>query len=83
VYLALVIAAMIRLVGGARSEPARVAIAAAFVALVFHTLLYADFLEDPVTWALLAVGTALAAASSSRPRARAARVRQPASPLGP
>ena len=32
-----------------------------FIALVFHTLLYADFLEDPVTWVLLGIGTALAA----------------------
>ena len=31
----------------------RSAVAAAFVALVFHTMLYADFLEDPTTWALL------------------------------
>jgi hypothetical protein len=37
-----------------------VAIASAFLALVFHTLLYADFLEDPITWTLLAIGTALA-----------------------
>jgi putative inorganic carbon (HCO3(-)) transporter len=67
-YLALVIAAVIRLMRGARSEPARIAVAAAFVALIFHTLLYADFLEDPVTWALLAVGTSLAAASASQSR---------------
>ena len=70
-YLALVIAAVIRLMRGARSEPARVAVAAAFVALVFHTLLYADFLEDPVTWALLAVGTSLAVAAKSGPSAGA------------
>jgi hypothetical protein len=42
-----------------------VAIAAAFIALLFHTLLYADFLEDPITWTLLAVGSALA---TTRPR---------------
>ncbi len=65
-YLALVIVATFRLLSGARSDPARVAVGAAFVALVFHTLLYADFLEDPVTWALIAVGTALARASSAR-----------------
>ncbi len=65
-YLALVIVAVITLLSGARAEPARVAVGAAFVALVFHTLLYADFLEDPVTWALIAVGTALARASSAR-----------------
>jgi O-antigen ligase len=69
-YLALIIAAIVRLVRGARSDPARVAFAAAFIALVFHTLLYADFLEDPFTWALLAVGSALAQASAARPRSR-------------
>ena len=52
----------------ARGDPVRSAIAAAFVALVFHTLLYADFLEDPVTWALLGVGVSLAV----RPLARSA-----------
>lgn len=61
VYLALVITAALTLLRGARAEPARAAVAAAFLALVFHSLLYADFLEDPVTWALLAVGCALAA----------------------
>jgi len=66
-----VIVAMVRLLSGARADPARVAVAAAFVALIFHTLLYADFLEDPVTWALLAVGSALVVRSSSRPSARA------------
>jgi hypothetical protein len=47
-----------------RSGPAtaaRVAVAAAFVALLVHTLLYAAYLEDPLTWALLALGTGLAA----------------------
>jgi putative inorganic carbon (hco3(-)) transporter len=62
VYLALVLVAAAGLLRGARTDPARAAIAAAFLALVFHTLLYADFLEDPVTWTLLGVGTALAAA---------------------
>jgi len=77
-YLALVIVAVFRLVSGARSEPARVAIAAAFIALVFHTLLYADFLEDPVTWALLAVGTALAIGSGPRaPRRERSRAALP------
>ena len=37
----------------------RMVIAAAFSALVLHTLLYADFLEDPITWALLGIGIAL------------------------
>ena len=60
VYAALVIAALITLFQRCRSQPARVAIACAFLALLFHTLLYADFLEDPITWTLLAIGVALA-----------------------
>jgi O-antigen ligase len=59
-YVALVVVAAVVLVRGARSNPYRAAIASAFVALVFHTQLYADFLEDPVTWTLLGAGTALA-----------------------
>jgi hypothetical protein len=38
---------------------------------VFHTQLYADFLEDPVTWTLLGAGAALAYEASSE-RARVA-----------
>jgi O-antigen ligase len=60
VYLALVLVALVTLLRGTRADPTRAAIGAAFLALVFHTLLYADFLEDPVTWALLGVGVALA-----------------------
>ncbi len=60
VYVALLVAAFGRLVRGARGSPARAAIAAAFAALVVHTFLYAAFLEDPLSWALLAIGTALA-----------------------
>ena len=60
-YLALVVCALICLVRGARGDPVRSAFAAAFGALVFHTMLYADFLEDPTTWALLGIGLALAA----------------------
>jgi putative inorganic carbon (HCO3(-)) transporter len=59
-YIALVLAAVVTLVRRARADPARVAIAGAFVALLFHTFLYADFLEDPITWTLLAIGVALA-----------------------
>ena len=62
VYLALLVAALARLFGGgvARS-PLRSYIAAAFVALLVHTMVYAAFLEDPITWTLLAIGVALAA----------------------
>jgi O-antigen ligase len=59
-YIALLVAAFSRLLVGARRSVARAAIAACFAALVFHTMLYAAFLEDPITWALLAAGTALA-----------------------
>jgi O-antigen ligase len=59
-YLALLVAALRRLFTGARSSPVRAVVAAAFAALLFHTLLYAAFLEDPLTWTLLGVGTALA-----------------------
>jgi hypothetical protein len=60
-YVALLVAAILTLArGGLRSSPVRVAVLAAFVALVVHTWAYADFLEDPITWALLAVGAALA-----------------------
>ena len=64
VYLALLVFAFLRLFrGAARDGPVRVGVAAAFAALVAHTLMYAAFLEDPLTWALLAVGTAAAAAA--------------------
>ena len=39
----------------------RAAVLAAFVALLLHTLAYAGFFEDPITWVLLAVGASLAA----------------------
>ena len=60
VYLALLAAALARLLKGARGDPARAFIAAGFVAVVVHTWMYAAFLEDPVTWTLLAVGAVLA-----------------------
>jgi O-antigen ligase len=59
-YVALLWLAFRRLLRGARGAPVRAAIAAGFAALVLHTWLYASFLEDPVTWTLLALGTALA-----------------------
>jgi O-antigen ligase len=65
-YLALLFVAIGALLRGARSSIARAAIAAAFVALVVHTLLYAAFLEDPLAWALLAVGATLRPASRVR-----------------
>jgi O-antigen ligase/polysaccharide polymerase Wzy-like membrane protein len=46
---------------GSELTPARVAIAAAFSALLVHTIGYAAYLTDPLTWALLAAGAVLAA----------------------
>jgi O-antigen ligase len=63
VYLALVIAALVALFRGARGDPYRVGIAATFVALLVHTMFYAAFLEDPVSWTLLAIGGSLAVAA--------------------
>jgi O-antigen ligase len=60
VYLALLATALARLLRGAGRSPARAVVAAAFVALVLHTWLYAAFLEDPLSWALLGIGVALA-----------------------
>jgi O-antigen ligase len=66
----LVVGASLRLLlsglGGLRGRDpprrllSRAFVAAAFVALVTHTLLYASFLEDPITWTLIGVGIVLA-----------------------
>ncbi|HSZ06812.1 MAG TPA: O-antigen ligase family protein [Solirubrobacteraceae bacterium] len=65
VYVALLAAAFLVLFRGAGRSPPRIAVAACFAALVLHTWTYADFLEDPFTWTLLAVGVALARAGGS------------------
>jgi putative inorganic carbon (HCO3(-)) transporter len=49
---------------------ARAAILAAFIALLVHTLSYAGFFEDPITWVLLAVGASLAHAAAGEPAVR-------------
>jgi putative inorganic carbon (HCO3(-)) transporter len=49
---------------------ARAAVLAAFVALLVHTLAYAGFFEDPITWVLLAVGASLAHAAAGEPAIR-------------
>jgi O-antigen ligase len=69
VYVFLLVASFQLLFGGLLSlrgpgppsarQIGRVIVAAAFSALAFHTLLYADFLEDPLTWTLLGLGIAL------------------------
>jgi putative inorganic carbon (hco3(-)) transporter len=40
---------------------ARIAVLAAFVALLVHTMAYAGFFEDPIAWVLMAMGASLAA----------------------
>jgi O-antigen ligase len=59
-YVSLLIAAFAVMFRDAGRSPPRIALAACFAALVLHTWTYADFLEDPLTWALLGIGLALA-----------------------
>lgn len=84
-YLALVLVALWTLgkgMWGSRpagpAAAARAAVLAAFVALLVHTLAYAGFFEDPITWVLLAVGASLAGASSLEATGARAAVRDPA-----
>ena len=72
VYLALLVAALrppaarrVHVAARARRSPPPSR------ALVVHTLLYAAFLEDPLTWVLLGVGAALAWQLQPSPRERA------------
>ncbi|HTA11842.1 MAG TPA: O-antigen ligase family protein [Solirubrobacteraceae bacterium] len=74
-YAALLVSAFAVLFAGARPSAPRMAIAACFAALVLHTWTYADFLEDPFTWALLAVGVALARQERLRPTSAARRAK--------
>jgi O-antigen ligase len=75
VYGALVLTGLVALLGAAPLIPApRGALVACFVAMIVHSLAYAGFLSDPVTWGLLGVGLALARAPIPSPLAqRAAR----------
>ncbi len=70
-YVALVVTALwtmaSRMTGPARQTAiARAAVLATFVALLVHTMAYAGFFEDPITWVLLAAGVSLAAAQQRR-----------------
>jgi hypothetical protein len=66
-YLWLLFCAFALLFGGLRGAVragpgagvGRAATAAAYAALILHTLVYAAFLEDPLSWVLLALGAAL------------------------
>ncbi|HSS33880.1 MAG TPA: O-antigen ligase family protein [Solirubrobacterales bacterium] len=60
-YLALIVVALWAMTAGLKGRRAgRAAVLAAFVALLVHTMSYAGFFEDPITWVLLAIGAALA-----------------------
>jgi putative inorganic carbon (HCO3(-)) transporter len=63
-YVVLVVTALWTMGRGLsrRFSVARTAVLATFVALLVHTMAYAGFFEDPITWVLLAVGVSLAAA---------------------
>jgi O-antigen ligase len=66
-YLALIVCALAAMGAGMFSRPppvGRAAILAAFAALLVHTMAYAGFYEDPITWVLLAAAVALAAGRS-------------------
>jgi putative inorganic carbon (HCO3(-)) transporter len=72
VYAALVVLALVILLTGARESAAATAVAACFVALLVHSLGYADFTVDPAMWALLGLGIALRLrrATDAAPRMR-------------
>lgn len=55
--------------GGAGRSTARAAVAACVVAMLIHSLGYAGFVTDPVTWALLALGVALHPGREAAPEA--------------
>jgi putative inorganic carbon (hco3(-)) transporter len=81
-YAALVLAGLVALLGAAPLIPApRGALVACFVAMIVHSLAYAGFLIDPVTWALLGVGLALTRAPLRSPLAE--RVAPPAAERPP
>jgi O-antigen ligase len=62
----------------------RTIVAAAFTALVFHTMTYAAFLEDPIAWTLIGLGIALRVSPSGEPASGAAsEASSPESPSEP
>jgi putative inorganic carbon (HCO3(-)) transporter len=73
-YLALVVTALWTMATGLRPslsrlsarQVARAAILATFIALLVHTMAYAGFYEDPITWVLLAAAVSLAATDQAR-----------------
>lgn len=82
VYVLLLVCSFLALFRGAGRSPPRIAIAACFAGLVLHTWTYADFLEDPTTWALLGIGLALAAPAAGEPSSPSAQAGPAAEPAG-
>lgn len=71
VYFALIVVALRTMGRGlfdGRTVVARAAVLAAFTALLVHTLAYAGFFEDPITWVLLAVGASMAPVAAPKVR---------------
>jgi O-antigen ligase len=63
-FLIAAFSAVFRRVGAEGGRPgavARIAVAAAFTAIFIHSLAYAAFVEDPLTWVLLGLAVSLAA----------------------
>jgi O-antigen ligase len=67
-YVGLIVVALWTMCAGiGRSgSVGRIAVLATFVALLVHTMAYAGFFEDPITWVLLALGASLAALPAPR-----------------
>ena len=53
-----------------RDEPLGLALGAAFVGLFVHALFYSGFLEDPLTWLVLAIAAAYCSQPAPKPRRR-------------
>ncbi len=73
-YIGLIVVALWTMCAGiSRAGPVgRIAVLATFVALLVHTMAYAGFFEDPITWVLLALGASLATLPAVRDAAPAA-----------
>jgi O-antigen ligase len=64
VWLLIVAARLLRRVVRERDRALGFSLAASFVVLVLHSLVYAGFFEEPLTWGILGVGAASLAASA-------------------
>jgi O-antigen ligase len=94
VYVALIVVALWTMGAGmwARGAPergppaifiGRAAVLAAFVALLLHTMAYAGFFQDPITWVLLAIGASLAVSDRRISASSVARVQSTPRSLRP